>query len=233
MMHGVSATDPTRGPGPVYRVVITVAAPLVRWWGRMEVTGLDALPQDGPVLLIGNHDSNMDPIAVGVAGHPHREIRALAKSTLWKSKPLGWILDQMGQVPIERGKGDRQAMDAAAQALASGSCIGVFPEGTISRGSKLRPRSGVGRLAEAVPEATVVSVATIGTVDIVRFPKRPRIRVEFFRPAGGGRQPEESAGDFAVRVVGEIRERAPHTIPGRAKTAAKYRAKVAAEEAEG
>ncbi len=214
----------------MYRVVRTVSIPIIRHWGRIEVVGAEHLPASGPTLVIGNHDSYWDPVAVAVAA-PHRQIRALAKSTLWKG-PLGWVLDGMGQIPIQRGKGDAAAMATAIQELRAGSCIGVFPEGTMSRGRTLRARSGIGRLAQEVPEAEVVCIAIRGTVDIVRFPKRPSIRIEFFRPAGGGVQPGEGPAEFSARMLAECRERAPISIPGRRRTAAKYRAAQAAAAAE-
>ena len=207
-----------------YRAAMTIASPVMRAWGRLEVSGLDELPAAGPTLLIGNHDSYWDPVAVGVAGLPRRQIQALAKSTLWKAAPLGWVLDGMGQIPIVRGAGDTQALDAAIRELAAGACIGVFPEGTISRGTLLRARSGAGRLALAVPEARIVCVTVTGTVDIIRFPKRPHVQVEFFAPTGGQARPDESASDLIVRVMAEIRARAPVAIPGRRRTAARYRA---------
>jgi 1-acyl-sn-glycerol-3-phosphate acyltransferase len=212
-----------------YRATMTMSSPVIRAWGRLEVVGLEHLPAEGPTLVIANHDSYWDPVAIGVAGLPRRQIRALAKSTLWKAAPLGWVLDGMGQIPIVRGGGDTQALDAAIRELAAGACVGVFPEGTISRGTFLRARSGAGRLALAVPEARVVSATVTGTVDIIRVPKRPRIRVEFFAPAGGQAQPGESASELIVRVMTEIRARAPIAIPGRRRTAAKYRALAASE----
>jgi 1-acyl-sn-glycerol-3-phosphate acyltransferase len=203
---------------------MSVSSPVVRAWGRLEVSGLEQLPAEGPAMVISNHDSYWDPVTVGVAGLPRRQIRALAKSTLWKAAPLGWVLDGMGQIPIVRGGGDTRALDAAIRELAAGACIGVFPEGTISRGTPLRAHSGAGRLALAVPEARIVCVAVQGTVDIIRVPKRPHIRVEFFAPASGQAQPGESASEFIVRVMAEIRSRAPVSIPGRRRTAARYRA---------
>ena len=131
---------------------MAACAPFAAWWGRMDVEGLEALPRSGPVLVAGNHDSNMDPIAVGVAARRHRQVRALAKSSLWDVRGLGPILDGMGQIPIERGTGDRGALDRAIAALREGACIGVFPEGTRSKGRELRARSGIGHLAAAVPE---------------------------------------------------------------------------------
>ncbi|MEA2167244.1 MAG: 1-acyl-sn-glycerol-3-phosphate acyltransferase [Solirubrobacteraceae bacterium] len=197
-----------------YRFAMAALTPVVRWWGRLTVTGLDALPLDGPLLLAGNHDSQWDPVAIGIAGRPRRQINALAKSS-WKIPGLGGILHGMGQIPIDRGAGDAHALDRATLHLGAGACIGVFPEGTISLGRELRARSGFGRLAVSVPDAAVVCVAVRGTVDIARFPRRPRINVEFFTPAAGGSQPGETPADLSARLVAEIRERAPVAAAGR------------------
>ncbi len=209
---------------PAYRVVMAIATPIVRWWGRLEVTGVDVLPATGPLLIFANHDSMWDPLVVGVAAMPRRQVRALAKSSLWKNKAVAWVLDGMGQIPIERGRGDVTAMSAAIDQLRAGACIGVFPEGTISRGKALRALSGAGRLATTVPEAVVVCVAITGAVDIVRFPKRPKIAIEFFEPAGG--KPDESAIAITRRTMSEIRTKAPYAIPGRRKKAAQLRAEL-------
>jgi len=184
----------------MYRLVMAVCAPLVRWWGRLEVSGLEHLPSSGPVLIAGNHDSYWDPVAIGEAGLKRRQIRALAKSSLWKNPVLGKILDGMGQIPIDRGKGDSGALDRAIDELRAGACIGIFPEGTRSRGRELRARSGFGRIAKAVPEAQIVSCTVQGTVDIARFPRRPRIRVCFFTPAGT--EMSRYCGDAATPSTG-------------------------------
>src|SRR4051794_30808343 len=197
-----------------YRFVLAVLSPIVRRWGRLEVSGLEHLPADGPCLLAGNHDSYWDPIAVGVAAVSRRQIKALAKSSLWKPG-LRHVLDGMGQIPIQRGKGDAGAMDRAVEELRAGACIGIFPEGTRSKGTELRARSGFGRLALAVPEAEVVSVAITGAVDIPRFPTRPRVSVHFFRPALGGLQEGEDASALGARLLAEIWSRAPRVAAGR------------------
>ena len=87
---------------------------------------------------------------------------------------LAPILNGMGQIPIERGAGDAEALARAIETLRAGACIGVFPEGTRSRGKVLRARSGVGRLALEVPEAHVTLVAIEGTSDLTGFPRRPQ-----------------------------------------------------------
>jgi len=198
-----------------YRFAMAACSPAVKTWGRLEIVDRDVLPTEGPLLIAGNHDSYWDPVAIGIAGLPRRQICALAKRSLWKPG-LGLILDGMGQIPLERGKGDLAAMATAIDRLRDGACIGVFPEGTRSLGRELRARSGIGRLAAEVPQAQIVCARVTGTVDIPKFPRsRPAVRVEFFRPAGGGLQEGESASDFAARLLGEIRDGAPRVVAGR------------------
>ena len=181
----------------------------------MQVEGLDLLPRSGPVLIAGNHDSNMDPVAIGVAALGRRQIRALAKSSLWEVRGLGPVLNGMGQIPIDRGKGDSGALDRAIEALRAGACIGVFPEGTRSLGRTLRPRGGIGRLAEAVPATKIVLATVTGTTDFARFPKRPRVGVRFSAPGDGDYRLGEDHGEFAARLIEEIRAGAPPIACGR------------------
>jgi 1-acyl-sn-glycerol-3-phosphate acyltransferase len=214
-----------------YRLAMAACRPLAVW-GRLRVEGLEALPRGGPVLLAGNHDSQMDPVIIGLAAARRRQIRALAKSSLWEVRGLGRVLDGMGQIPIERAAGDARALDRAIAALRAGACIGVFPEGTISCGRELRARSGVGRLAVAVPEARLVCVAIEGAPDYARFPKRPSARVRFFEPASGPTRADETAAEIAERLLAEIRAVAPRIDAGRnpAETLRKYELKAAAHE---
>jgi 1-acyl-sn-glycerol-3-phosphate acyltransferase len=199
---------------PAYRAVVAVSSPIVRQWGRLQVTGLECLPPTGPVLLAANHDSYWDPIAIAVAAAPVRQLYALAKASLWKPV-LGQVLDGMGQIPVNRGHGDTAAMDRAIEALREGKCIGIFPEATRSLGRDLRARSGFGRLAQAVPEATIVASTITGTVDVPRFPKRPRIRIDFFRPENVDVVAGEAPAELPTRLLAQIRSRAPVVAAGR------------------
>ena len=202
----------------MYRVAMAVCRLPVRAWGRLAVEGLDALPEAGPVLVVGNHDSHWDPVTVGVAAIRRRQIKALAKSTLWDVRGLSPVLDGMGQIPIERGAGDAGALSRAIEELRAGACIGVFPEGTRSRGRVMRARSGVGRLALEVPEAKLVCVAIEGTTGYTGFPRRPRVRTRFFEPAAGQAQPGEEPGEIAARLLAEIRELVPPAAAGRKRS---------------
>lgn len=200
-----------REPTRTYRIAMAVNLPVARW-ARLEVSGVETLPTSGPLLLVGNHDSHWDPVMIGVAARKRRMIRALAKSQLWDVKGLNKVLDGMGQIPIVRGAGDAQALANAVTALREGSCVGVFPEGTRSKGREMRARSGVGRLALEVPEAHVSCVAVTGTADLTGFPRRPHIKVRFFDPVGGQPRPDEDPGDLSARLLAEIRAIAPPAL---------------------
>jgi 1-acyl-sn-glycerol-3-phosphate acyltransferase len=191
-----------------------LATPIVRWWGRLQVRGAELLDGPGPMLIVPNHDSQWDPLVIGVAARGV-QVRALAKASLWKNPIVARVLNGMGQIPIERGRGDAAALSAAIAKLEQGRCVGVFPEGTISRGEVMRPLSGAGRLALAVPGTRIVAVSVTGAVDIARFPTRPRITVEFFEPLGGQPQEGESAIKLTRRVMADVRARAPFVAAGR------------------
>jgi 1-acyl-sn-glycerol-3-phosphate acyltransferase len=201
----------------MYRTAMAVCRPAMLW-GRLEVEGLEVLPESGPVLVVGNHDSHWDPVTVGVAAIRRRQIKALAKSDLWKVRGLAPVLNGMGQIPIERGAGDAGALARAIEELRGGACIGVFPEGTRSRGREMRARSGVGRLALEVPEAKLVCVAIEGTSDLTGFPRRPRIRTRFFEPREGQAKLGEEPGELAARLLAEIRELVPPSISARKRS---------------
>jgi len=200
---------------PTYRFALGICVPTVRLWGRLQVEGLEHVPAAGPLIVAGNHDSYWDPVVVGLAANSLRQIRALSKSSLWKVKGLDRVLDGMGQIPVVRGTKDTDALERAMTELRGGACVGIFPEGTRSLGRPLRARSGLGRLAAAVPEAKVVLSAAAGTTDIARLGRRPRLKVVFFEPRGGQMEPGEDPTDFAVRCLAELRERAPISVAGR------------------
>jgi 1-acyl-sn-glycerol-3-phosphate acyltransferase len=209
--------EPAKEPSPMYRTAMAVCKP-VALWGRLQAEGLEVLPESGPVLVVGNHDSHWDPVIVGISAIRRRQIKALAKAELWDVRGLAPILNGMGQIPIQRDAGDAGALSRAIEELQRGACIGVFPEGTRSRGKVLRARSGIGRLALEVPEAKLVCVAIEGTSDLTGFPKRPKLRIRFFEPAGGQAQPGEGAGELAVRLLAEIRALVPPSISARKRS---------------
>jgi 1-acyl-sn-glycerol-3-phosphate acyltransferase len=215
-------------------VLYDVVAGLLRpstWWGRVRVEGLEAVPTEGPLLVVPNHDSQWDPIVVGLAIKARRRLRFLARASLFRIPGVGPVLRGIGQIPIERSAGDARAMGWAVDALRDGEAICIFPEGGLSWGERVRARSGVGRLAQACPGARIVLCAVAGAEDYARFPRRPRVRVSFFEPAGGQPRTDEEPVALAARLLDELRERTPPVPAGRRpQKAARKRAERAERE---
>lgn len=97
----------------VYDFVAALLRPLA-WWGRLGVAGLDQVPADGPLLVVPNHDSQWDPVLVGLAIKPRRRLRFLTRASLWRIPGLGPLLCALNQIPIRRGAGDAGALAVRA-----------------------------------------------------------------------------------------------------------------------
>ncbi len=160
----------------LYRVVRAILAPAIRAAGRLEVDG-DDLPS-GPVIVVANHDSLSDPFFLGAA--LERPLRFLAKRELWRYRPVGLLLDRLGGIPVDRRRGDVDAVALAARALGEGAAVAIFPQGTVL-GAVDRPwQRGAARLA-LTTGAPLVPVAIVGAADVLRpgtrRPRRARVRV--------------------------------------------------------
>ena len=151
---------------PIYALAKALIPAVVRFWVRLDCQGLAHVPREGPVLVASNHVSYFDPLCLAVfidaAG---RKVRFLAKSELFRSRVLGWLLRNVGQIPVYRESRDaaRSLQDAVA-AMRQGAAVAIYPEGTTTHNPDFSPgpaKSGVARLA-ALTGAPVVPVAMWG-----------------------------------------------------------------------
>jgi glycerol-3-phosphate dehydrogenase (NAD(P)+) len=169
-----------RGVNPViYWTLRAILVPAFLIYFRMQRIGREHLPRSGPLLLASNHRSFLDPFLIGML--VRRPVYYFAKRELFEKRWQAWILNALGAFPVDRGAGDRDAMDTARAILARGDCVVVFPEGTrVRRGPLGQPRRGIGRLA-LESGAPVAPVAVIGTEDVRRGwrirPRKVRVRV--------------------------------------------------------
>ena len=114
--------------------------------GRLTITGQEAMPPYGPLLVASNHLSLNDAGTLVVA--LPRPIVFLAKKELW-NKPIGrFYCNAVGAVPLDRQRGGGEALRYALDALQRDQAILMFPEGGISPTGQLRrARTGLAWLA--------------------------------------------------------------------------------------
>lgn len=190
---------------PILWATKLVLVPFFRIYFREEGTGAERVPRSGPVLLASNHRSFIDPFVIGAL--VRRPVYYVAKRELFERRWQGWLLGALGAFPIDRGRGDEDAMATAKAILQRGDCVLIFPEGTRVRPGPLgAPRRGVGRLALETG-AEVVPVAVTGTEDIRSgWRIRPRkVRVRFGRPLRFG-PVRDAAPAHAAGATGRIWE---------------------------
>lgn len=104
---------------------------------RARVVGKHNIPKSGAFLLAPIHRSNIDtPLAAAVTS---RRMRFMGKDTIWKVKPIGWIISALGAFPVTRGSADREALKRCITVLESGEPLVLFPEGTRQSGPLVQP----------------------------------------------------------------------------------------------
>ena len=166
----------------LYRLLRATVPALLRVAWRLRVEGIDRLPP-GAAIVVANHDSLADPFVVGSA--IDRPLRYLAKAELWENRAVRRLMDTLGAIKVERGRGDVAAVAAAAQAIAAGDSVVFFPQGTVL-GSPDRPwQRGAARIA-LTTGAPLVPVAIVGAADGLRpgtwLPRRAHVRVVIGEP---------------------------------------------------
>jgi glycerol-3-phosphate O-acyltransferase / dihydroxyacetone phosphate acyltransferase len=124
-----------------------------RLYYRLTVAG-GSVPPDGPVLIVANHpNSLLDPAMVAIAAR--RPIRFLAKAPLFTHPLVGWLVRGAGSIPVYRASDDptqvsrnADSFRAVYDAIASGSAVGLFPEGISHTMPALAPlKTGAARMA--------------------------------------------------------------------------------------
>jgi len=145
---------------------------------RFDIGDLGHIPEHGPAVLVANHRSYFDVVALGLTVlRTGRPIRYLGKKEVFDAPVIGPMATAMGGIRVERGSGSDQPLREAARALEAGELVGIQPQGTIPRGRDffdpvLRGRTGAARLA-ALSGAPVIPIGLWGTEAV--WPRSSRV----------------------------------------------------------
>ncbi len=129
-------------------------------------------------MVAGNHESLLDPPLLALASE--RPLYFLAKEELWRHRPVAWLMDALGGVPVARGREGHVAIDRAEELIRGGYAVAIFPQGTVKGGVWTR---GVARLALATG-VPLVPARIVGTARALSRGRvgLPRIRIVVGEP---------------------------------------------------
>ena len=196
---------------PLRKVVMVLLVGLFRLIMKMEVEGLEHFPLDGPVIVAANHVTNLDvfPMQLSLP----RPIFFMGKAGLFKFPLMDVVFRNLGAFPVYRGERDQWAIRHAARVLEHGQTLGMFPEGTRSKGRGLGvARTGTARLAIEM-NCPIAPMAIAGSDGFfTRFPRRTRVTVELLPPLMPG--PDETPLALTDRLMFTLARALPQDMRG-------------------
>ncbi len=161
--HSSRSELPRRHTTPGFHHAVRLVARIVAMvTTRLDAQGVERVPMQGAFVGVSNHLSSFDPLVV-LAVMPVRPGTAFAAIEHRRDFLVGWALDRLGVIWIDRDNPSRDALRIALNELAHGTAFGIAPEGTRSRSGGLLPgKTGAAYLATRAG-APILPVAIWGT----------------------------------------------------------------------
>lgn len=197
-----------------YRAVSLICRASLRgFFGRgLQLDPIKSMPSEGPLLVVCNHLSNIDPWIFG--GFGPGVLYCLSKRELFNNPIIAWILAGCNCFPIDRGAADRRALRTSLDVLSRRGRLLIFLEGTRSATPGMRrAEAGVGFLARR-SGASILPVGVWGTEAALprgrKFPKRVPIRLQlgpvFKLPdrVPGERRDDQAVADLIGVQIAEL-----------------------------
>jgi 1-acyl-sn-glycerol-3-phosphate acyltransferase len=166
--------------GWAWSTVVAIVKPTLLAVTEREWIDGEKIPVTGGCVVAVNHISHLDPLTLGFFLYDHgRLVRYLTKDAMFRTPLVKHIVKDAGQIPVTRmTEGAASAFDAAVEAVKEGECIGVYPEGTITKdpdGWPMRGKTGAARIALATG-CPVIPVGQWGVQDLLpAYSVRPHL----------------------------------------------------------
>ena len=140
----------------IYKIAKVIYRFLARIVYKIEIDGIENVPQKGKLILCSNHRTGMDPFFL-MAFFPRQPL-FMAKVEAFKNPIIGYLLKYLGVFPVSRGTGDEKAISRALDILKEDKVLAMFPEGTrVRNGERVIAKKGVG-LISTTADAPVIPV---------------------------------------------------------------------------
>jgi 1-acyl-sn-glycerol-3-phosphate acyltransferase len=149
---------------------------------RVDVTGLENIPKEGPLLLAGNHVGSIETALMAV--YSPRLVEFLAAGDLPLDPQTQFASDNYGFIAVNRGNLDRKSVRMALDVLAQNGVLGIFPEGGTWEPGRMPAQIGVALLSQRgnAPVVPLGMSGIYGALGQALKLKRPVMKVRFGKP---------------------------------------------------
>ena len=209
----------------IRRVIVALLRLALRiYFQRIEVTGLEHVPAETPVIFVLNHPNALvDPVFLLCLAP--RRVSFLAKAPLFRMPIIGYLVKALDSLPVYRRQDEgedvtknQETFVAARKLLARGGTIGICPEGVSHDEPGLRPiKTGAARISLAalathevselkiVPAGLYYTSKTSFRSDALLYFGKP-IDVEPVTLEADGTPPREAVRALSQRIETALRE---------------------------
>lgn len=181
-----------------YKLLKTIIKPLFKILYRPTVKGNENIPNEGPIIFVGNHKHAFDSVLVMT--NTERIVHYMAKESLFKGLH-GKILETIGIIKVYRTKSNPTAVLEATQILKQGGTVGIFPEGTRNRTEEdlLKFRHGAVAIAQK-SNSKIIPFAIKGNYKLFR----KGLIIEFGKAIDISQMEIEEANNYVRNKVLEL-----------------------------
>jgi 1-acyl-sn-glycerol-3-phosphate acyltransferase len=175
---------------------------------RWEVRGKENVPREGPLIVVANHMTNIDPPLLSVSLGRYGVF--MAKEGLFRSRLSSYFIRGLGAFPVSRDRMRRETLLAAEEVLKNNYVLCIFPEGMRSRTAQMRQAFSGSALIALRTGVPVLPAAITGTETIkgMNWLRRPRLTVTFGQPfhlpPPGRNNHRDRSAEYMMERVAEL-----------------------------
>lgn len=178
----------------------SIVSPVLHGYLRGRIYGAKKVPMNGPLIIVANHASNLDPPLL--SNCMRRPVSFMAKESLFQVPVLAPAIRAYGAYPVKRGSADRSAIREALKQLNQGWAVGIFLQGVRTPDGRVSaPKLGAAMIA-AKAQVPLLPVSLWGTEKILAkgssFPHPSPVTVRIGEPIA---PPATSKDKAALRAV--------------------------------
>ncbi len=166
-----------------YYFIVGLCGIFLRIWFNLKIEGRENIPKGKNFVYASNHRSYADPVLIAMAGKGR--FGFMAKAELFEKPAFAWLIRNLGAFPVERGKGDSEAIDRAITTVKEEhKNLLIFPEGTRSKDGRVgKGKTGVALVASKAG-ADVIPVGISFEGEKLHFRSKIIVRIGKPIPAG-------------------------------------------------